>query len=736
MKQVFIKGKQIVVDEVPPPAVADNGILVANVYSVISTGTEVATVKGQSASLAKRALQRPELIDKVASSIRQQGVIRTLREVREAVGQPSPLGYSSAGIVFAVGRNVVDINQQDRVACGGLAHHAEIVSIPRNLVARIPASVSFEEASFATIGSIAMHSVRRASLQFGETMVCIGLGLVGLLAVQIARAGGYKVIGFDTNESRVALAKSLGIDNAFTVGKCSPVKDTLALTDGFGADAVGIYAAGKSGDVVNLAFDLCRPKGKVVIVGSFPMDLDRSKMYRKELELLMSTSYGPGRYDPVYEDQSTDYPIGYVRWTENRNMEEFLSLLAEGKIQTMPLISAIHSVDEAAEAYRKLASPEAKPAVLLKYHLEGMLGNEKVTGRIFMPGKPPTISAEKARIAIVGAGDFVRNYRLPVIRKLSDCFQLRAIVTAHSETSKSLAENYEADYSTTDYHEVLADTDVDMVMIGTRHDLHYPIIMDALKAGKRVFVEKPLCLRREELNDITQAVKESGIPVIVGFNRRYSPLAETLKEALAGLPKPYLIHYRVNTGIIPANHWTLDPQVGGGRIIGEACHFFDLFNFLVGKDTEVSNIQVRAIPVDGKQVVSRDNIETTISYNDGSLASLTYTTLGSPKMEKERTEVFAGNSSFVLNDYLWLESYSYSLDNLIVESGKRKKNRLVLHRQVKGVEKEMSELARFFKGEESQIISFSEVVKATEITLRVEELSRSQQNQDNLHRNE
>jgi predicted dehydrogenase len=473
-----------------------------------------------------------------------------------------------------------------------------------------------------------------------------------------------------------------------------------------------------------LAFDLCRPKGKVIVVGSFPMNLDRSKMYKKELELLMSTSYGPGRYDPVYENQGIDYPIGYVRWTENRNMEEFLSLLAEGKIQTMPLISYVYSVEQATEAFQRLSSPEAKPAVLLKYNPENPLKVERVTSRILMPDASSTISTGKTRIAVVGAGSFVRNYRLPTIKKLSDHFHLRAIVTAHGETGKFLADKYEADYSTTDYHEVLKDSDIDLIMVGTRHDLHYPITMDALKAGKKVFVEKPLCLRREELNDITQTVVESGIPVIVGFNRRYSPLAKILKEILDLLPKPHIMHYRINTGAIPADHWTLDSQVGGGRIIGEACHFFDFFNFLLGEGTDASDIQVGTVPIDGKQVVARDNIVAAVAYNDGSLASLIYTTLGSPKMEKEKVEIFAGNSSFVLNDYIWLESYGYSMDKLKVTNIRRKKNRLVLPRQDKGLEQEILELSKFLRGEKSQLISFNAVVKAMEVTLKVEELSR------------
>jgi predicted dehydrogenase/threonine dehydrogenase-like Zn-dependent dehydrogenase len=727
MKQVFLKGNQILVDEVPSPTVADNEVLVANAYSVISTGTEGTSVKDQLGSFYK-LLQRPDLIVKVPSLIREDGIVKTWQEARALTKEQVPLGYNTAGIVLAVGRNVADINQGEKVACGGgqFAHHAEIVSVSRNLVAKIPSTVTLEEASFTTIGAVALHGIRRATIQFGETIVILGLGLLGLLAAQIARAGGYEVISFDTNDSRVALAKKLGIDNAFSLSKCDPVEETLALTDGFGADAVAIYAAAESSQVVNLAFDLCRAKAKVIVVGKIPMDLDRSKMYQKELELLISTAMGPGRFDPIYEEQSMDYPIGHVRWTENRNMKEFLALLAEGKVKVTPLISSVHPVEDAAQAYEKLSSLKAEPAVLLKYDSQKYTGEEKISSRISIHDTLPAITTGKIRTAIVGAGEFVQNFHLPNLKKLSDYYYLRAIVTAHGENSKSLADKYQADYASTDYHEVLKDDDVDLIIVGTRHNLHYPIIMDALKAGKKVFTEKPLCLRPEELEEISKAVSDTGIPVIVGFNRRYSSLARTLKQILAKFPAPYLIHYRVNVGAIAANHWTLDPQVGGGRIIGEACHFFDLFNFLLGKDNEVSNIQVGVIPINGKQVVARDNIIAGLTYSDGSLASLIYTTLGSRHMERERLEVFAENTSFVLNDYHWLESHGFSLNELNIQNGRIRKNRLELPEQDKGWEQELIELAKFLKGEASEIISFGEVMKATELTFTVEELSRAQ----------
>ncbi len=727
MKQVFLKGDRIIVDSIPSPTLATNRILVANAYSLISTGTESMMVKGGPGNIAQQVLHQPGLLLRAAPKIRQEGIAKTWQLASESSAKQSPLGYSTAGTVLAAGRDVTDINQGDRVACGGQsAHHAEVVSVPRNLVARIPAGVTLEQASFTTIGAIAMHGVRRAGVQMGETVAVLGLGLLGLLAVQIARAAGYKVIAFDIDEKRVEIARQLGIDTAWPLEKCEPVKETLNLTGGFGADAVIVCAATPGSQAVNLAFDLCRHKARVVAIGAFGMDLDRSKMYEKELDLLMSTSYGPGRYDPVYEEQSIDYPIGYVRWTENRNMEEFLHLLAEEKINVTPLISSVFPVEEAAQAYEQLSHPRAAPAVILKYNPESYLTETKWASRISTGGVPAAITAGKIKTAVVGAGGFVQGYRLPALKKCNDYYHIRAIVTAEGPNSKSLADKYGADYASTDYHEVLEDPDTDLVMIGTRHNLHYPIIIDALKAGKKVFTEKPLCLRPEELKKIEEAVRETGIPVIVGFNRRYSPLAGTLKQALAELPAPYLIQYRVSTGAIPANHWTLDPDVGGGRIIGETCHFFDLFDFLVGKDNEVRDIQVKAIPVNGKQVTARDNLTVAVTYADGSLASLTYTTLGSTRMEKERAEVFAGNSSFVLGDYRWLESYDFPLKKLDIKYGKLNKDRLELPRQDKGWEQELIELAKYLRGEESRLISFGEVVRATKITFEVERLSRNE----------
>jgi len=660
MQQVFLKNGQIAVEDVPAPTPGEKEVLVANAFSLISSGTEGAAVKSGAGGLLQKALHRPDLVAKVWQKVREEGIRRTWERVREKAGQPQPLGYSTAGYVLATGRLVTDIAPGEPVACAGAqcAHHAEIVAVPRNLVAKVPAGVDLQGAAFATLGAIALQGLRRAEPQLGETVVILGLGLLGLLAVQLARAGGCRVVGIDVDRERVELAARLGAELALHAPTCDAVREVLAFTNGFGADAVVIYAATPSSDPVNLAFDLCRQRGRVVGVGAFGLDLDRERMYRKELDFRMSTSYGPGRYDPVYEEEGVDYPVGYVRWTENRNLQEFLRLLSCGRMQVKPLITATFPVERAPEAYGLLQGDKKPLGVLLAYPArEGTLPDRdgiRAAARVNLRPRPAP-AAGRLRVAVVGAGSFTREVHLPNLAALRDLYQIRAVVTAHGENAKSLAEKYGAVYAATDYRQVLADPEVDLVLIGTRHNLHYPMVMEALAAGKPVFVEKPLCLSREELEEIKRKIEETGLPVFVGFNRRHSPLARKLKEELARLPPPYLIHYRVNAGFLPADHWTQDPAVGGGRLIGEGCHFFDFFNFLV--EREAVAVTARALPVDGGQVVAQDNFTATVAFADGSQATLLYTALGHTEMEKERVEVFAGGKSFVLEDYRRLTLY-------------------------------------------------------------------------------
>jgi predicted dehydrogenase/threonine dehydrogenase-like Zn-dependent dehydrogenase len=720
MKQVLLKAGKIIVDEVPPPIVDENGVLVANAFSLISSGTERGMVESGRENLLKKAIERPDLVKKVLLKIRQEGITRTLAKVKGIVQEPKPLGYSISGIAIEIGNNITDINVGDRVACGGAqsAYHSEIDLVTRNLIVKVPENVDMSEAAFATIGAIAMQGIRRAERSFGETIIIIGLGLLGNLGAQISQSQGYKVIGFDLDRKRVDLSKNLGIES-YLLKEVDPLKKVWEKTDGFGADAVVLYVATDSSEPVNLAFDMCRQKGKVVLVGVCGFQLDREKMYRKELDFLISTSYGPGRYDRIYEEEGIDYPIGYVRWTENRNMKEFINLISQGKVKVKELISAILSVEEATKAYAFLESREKPLAVLLKYDYEKYIKKPLTERKVLVPTQQKKIEG-KIGVGIIGAGSFVQGVHLPNLRNLGEYYQLRAVVTQHGEKAKFLCQQYRMNYATTDYKELLQDPKIDLVFIGTRHNLHYPMVIDAIKNGKTVFVEKPLCLTPEELENIKEEMAKNKMSVIVGFNRRYAPFITAIKQMLERVSRPYFVQYRVNAGFIPKDSWIQNPAIGRGRIVGEACHFFDLFNFLIGKDMEVKDIRVNSIPVDGKNIIAQDNFAISIRYSDGSLVLLTYTSLGDEKLPKERMEVFVSGKAFILNDYLNLEVYGIRPEELKVPQGRIKGNSIRLSVQDKGLKQELIELAKFMKGETSRIINLAEVISAMELTFAVD----------------
>lgn len=722
MKQVLLHGKEVAVQEVPPPAPGNKQVLVANVFSLISTGTESIAITSSKKSLLKRALERPELVTKVFHKIREEGLKKTLGKVSEKITEYKSLGYSSAGVVLTVGNEVVDINPGDRVACAGVgfANHAEIVAVPRNLVARIPDDVSFEEAAFTTLGAISMHGMRRANCQFGETIAIIGLGLLGLIAVQIAKASGLKAICLDIDPQRVALAKSLGVDHALTIDG-ETVNTIQSITGDFGVDAAVIYAATESSEPVNLAFDLCRHKGRVVGVGAFGMNFDREKMYQKELDFLMSTSYGPGRYDREYEEESVDYPIGYVRWTENRNMQSFLELLSNKKIDVKQLISQIYPIEKASEAYTTLLNSEKKPlALLFKYDYQKYSEMGRLQTKVEIMQLPKKVT-EKIRVGLVGAGGFAKEVHLPNLRKLSELYELKTVVTQHGTSAFDTAKKFGFENASTDVDDVLKDPEIDLVMISTRHGLHYPLVMKALESGKYLFVEKPLCLKPDELENIKEKVAETGLHVFVGFNRRYSPFIKYIKKEFEKLGAPQFLIYRVNAGFIPADHWVHDPEEGGGRLIGEGCHFFDTFSYLVGKDREIANQSCEGIPVDSQSIVARDNFAATVKYSDGSLAVLTYIATGNTNTGKEYLEAHCKNISFIMNDFIELKAYGIKIG----ASG-ASKNKWNPSSPDKGHRQQLIEIAKALKGEENEAISFEEVYRTMKVTFECDALIRGQ----------
>lgn len=663
MKQIFIKKGKVVAEELPNPVCGDNEVLVSNFCSLISSGTERASIKTRSESPLKLAKERPDLVDKVMKQIKREGLLKTLKLVRSKLADYSPLGYSCAGVVVSVGKNVTEFRPGDRVACGGggYASHAEFVSVPKNLVVKMP-EISFEEAAFVSVGAIALQGVRRAQVQLGDTLVVLGLGLLGLLTVQILKAAGCKVFGLDLNKDRCKLAKELGADFVF-----SQANDDLLNLLGFGADSVIITAATKSSEPVKTAAKMCRKKGRIVIVGDVGLNFERKDWYEKELDIVMSTSYGPGRYDKTYEEKSIDYPIGYVKWTLNRNMSAFLDLIKDKKVDVRKLIGKTYKIEDAEKAYKEISEGKIITAIF-QYQ------KEKIERKLNL-GEIPKREG-KINIAIIGAGNFVQGQHLPNLQQLSD-FNLRAIVDIIPTNSKSLAEQYKAQYFESDYRKVLADPDVDAVLIATRHNMHAPIIIEAAKAKKHVFVEKPICADERELKEIVKAIKENNVVCFAGFNRKYSQLSQKAKEALGKKNGAWIINYVVNAGSLPKNSWIYDSIEGGGRCVGEACHFFDFFNFII--DAEVQSIESNSF--------DSDNFVATMKYKDGSIANLIYSSIGSGDFPKERVEIFRGGAIAIINDYKELQLYGTE------EKG------LKLGKQDKGSLAELREFAKIIKGQ-------------------------------------
>lgn len=643
MKQVLVKGGEVSVEEVPPPVAPRGGALVRVACSLISSGTESGFVaQGGTASLLMKKAKDPLNIEKVKRKIASVGIKGTLEVIKGKLFEFQAPGYSTAGTIVARGDDLHGFRVGDRVACAGVGHasHAEYNAVPHQLLTPIPDGVSFEEAAYVALGAIAMQGVRQAAPTFGETVIVVGLGLLGQLAAQIARAAGCHVIGCDPVEGKRALAAQLGAEAV-----CAPdeLADTVAvLSGGHGADAVIICAASKGSDVTRQACDLCRQKGRVVVVGAVGLELEREPMYLKELDFRLSCSYGPGRYNPNYEEHGLDYPIGYVRWTEGRNMAEFLRMIATGRVQVKPLISLEKPVDEAAEAYRAILSPgPATISALITY-----------PGAEVAPPPARTIVLRGAAkgggalgVAVIGAGSFASGHHLPNLKRIAGC-RLEAVVARTGSKAKQAAKKFGARVCATDYREVLASPDVQAVVIATRHDSHKDIAVAAAEAGKHVFVEKPLALTIEDCEAILTAAGRAKVLVSVGFNRRFSAHARALRDALMRSSGPRMITYRCNAGALPLGHWAADAHEGGGRILGEAVHFFDLCAWLAGEAPSSISAERIAGPADAE-----DNLSVGLRFPGGSLATVIYTTLGSAAFGKERIEAFAGGGAALLDDF-------------------------------------------------------------------------------------
>ena len=649
MKQVVIQGGGVRVIDVPAPQVSPRSILVRVAHSCISAGTEVSGVQSAAEPLYRRALRQPEKVKRALAMMREHGVRYTLERARgESVAVP--LGYSAAGTVIAVGEEVDYFAPGDRVACAGagLANHAEVIDVPVNLAVKIPAAVDTEAAATVALGAIALQGVRRAGAQLGETVAVVGLGLIGQLTAQMLRAGGCRVIGVEPDAARAEIARLGGLGTLVPAeGYAEHVK---RLTGGYGADAVIVTAASASGAVVNEAARACRRKARLVVVGDVKLDLDRTELYVRELDVLIATSYGPGRYDPVYELEGADYPLPYVRWTENRNMASYLELLAQGSVSLARFSRQVRDVEQAGEAYAALSAEGAKPLLsLLRYPESGAAAERRIALR-----GAPRAAGGPVRIALVGAGSFAQAIHLPNIARLGSTFSLAGVMSRTGATARLAAERFGARFATTDFDAVLSDPDVDAVLIATRHNLHARLALAALQAGKHVFLEKPLATNAGDLDALERFFAETVSPplLLTGFNRRFSPAARQARALLEARAAPIVASYRMNAGYIAPDHW-VHGEEGGGRNIGEACHIYDLFGYLTGSRPVA--VQADAISPPGPGLRRDDNFTATVRYQDGSLCTLTYTALGAQDYPKEKLDVFAGGRVLTLDDYKRLD---------------------------------------------------------------------------------
>ncbi len=642
-----LKSGEMTIQEVPWPHVGAGTVLVRNHYSVISAGTESSTVKTARKSLIGKAKERPELVRQVIDVLRKQGPVQTYRAVMKKLDAYSPMGYSCAGEVIEVGPEVAGFTRGDRVACGGIGYacHAEVVCVPVNLCVKLKPDAELKLASYNTLGAIALQGVRQADLRLGEACAVIGLGLVGQLTCLMLRASGVHAYGVDVQESAVRAATEQCCDQAW-VREEPGLSEKIALaTEGLGVDAVIITAATESLDPVNLAGRILRKKGRVVVVGAVPTGFERADYYNKELELRMSCSYGPGRYDPEYEEKGIDYPAAYVRWTEKRNMQAFQDLVYTARIDLSRMTTHEFRLEEACKAYDMIINrSEPFLGVVLKYDVQKPLARSRVAIR-------PTKAQAKVNIAFVGAGSYAQSSLLPNLSSRSTDVSLLGVMTNSGTTSKRVAERFSFGFCASDPRDIFGSDAVNTVFVATRHDSHAQYVKQALSAGKHVFVEKPLCLTVEELAEIEDLYARSGsCHLMVGFNRRFAPHAVELKKRLGSAPMSML--YRINAGAIPKDSWIQDRKLGGGRIVGEACHFIDFLTWLCGS----LPVRVCAVALPDAHGLN-DTVSVNLEFANGSIGSICYYANGSKELPKEYIEAYGAGVTGVVRDFKELEVY-------------------------------------------------------------------------------
>lgn len=730
MKQILqnYKTGELKLEEVPVPFLKDGGVLVRNQSSLVSIGTEKAMTDLAQKSIIGKAKDRPDLVKQVIEKAKRDGIVNTFNTVRNKLDIVKPLGYSSSGIVDSVGVGVNEFLVNDRVACAGAgyASHAEFIFVPKNLCAKIPENVSFEDAACTTLGAVALQGVRVANVQLGEKVAVIGLGLVGQITVQLLRSAGCRVIGFDTDLARVEIALGLGMDVG--INDLGVAEDAaFFMSGGYGMDAVIITASTPSSGPVELAGKISRDKGRVVVVGLVGMDVPRESFFKKELDLRLSKSYGPGRYDPIYEEKGVDYPFGYVRWTEKRNMESFLDLISQGKLSLRPLITHCFPIDEAETIYSLLngkISVQDKGikkyenrledgdscknknllGVLIRYKESLDVNVSKLMINKLTQGNNGLSSPNSGRInvGLIGTGNFVRSTLIPALKSIGSV-KLKGLASATGMNAKVYAGKHEFEYCTTDYNDILNDETINAVIIATRHDLHSRLVVEALQANKSVLVEKPLALFEDEVKKIIDVWKNGGQKLLVGFNRRFSPFTIKVKEFFKNRIGPIVINYRINAGFVPKESWVHDPDEGGGRIIGEVCHFVDLLQFFVSDEP----VKIYAETMSDNVTFTNDNINIHIKFKDGSIGTITYIACGDKSFAKERIEVFGDGKVAVIDDFK---------SGVLVKNGKSTK---IKGSHDKGHETELELFFESIKNDSELPIPFKESVLTTLMTFRI-----------------
>ena len=677
--------------QVPFPALNAGQVLVRNHYSLISAGTEGKTVKDARLGYIGKARARKEEVKKVIQTAKTIGVLETYKMVMNKLDAPSALGYSCAGEIIAVADDVKDFKIGDKVACGGAgAVHAEVVAISVNLCVKLDDNADLKSACFTTVGAIAMQGIRQADLRLAENCVVIGLGLIGQITVSLLKASGVNVIAIDIDSNQVAKAKLMGADLSLSRNDELLSNKINEFTNGYGADAVIITASTSSNDPIELAGELCRKKGKVIIVGAVPTGFSRKNYYIKELELKMSCSYGPGRYDSEFEEEGIDYPYAYVRWTETRNMQAFAKLLQEQKIPIDKIITHEFAFQNAKAAYDLiLEKSEPFAGIVLKYDIEKKIESKVVLNQ--------TKKASKVYIGLIGAGSFAQNILLPRIATTESSFI--GLTTGKSNNAINISQKYKFNYCTNEVNDLFADESINTIFITTRHDSHFEYVKKGIENGKNVFVEKPLCLNEEELTIIKNDVSKYNGNIMVGFNRRFAPLLQTIKSKTSS-DSPVSIHYRINAGAVASDHWTQNPKIGGGRIIGEVCHFIDLCAYIAGSKVKY---------VSGFSMLTAGHTEDTVTINlimeNGSIANICYYANGSKELAKERIEVYNGGNTYILDDFKSLSMFG-------------KSNKKIEQKQDKGHQQEIIEFINSIKDGKSNPISFDEIYNSMLATFK------------------